>query len=424
MHMATKATQLSIHGPSRLAGEVRVRGAKNAALPILIAAAAGTEAVDIENVPTDMTDIRSAIAALETVGAQATVTDGRVRVHASSITCTELPAPIAGSFRSSLLFLGLLAGRCGQATITMPGGCDLGQRGFDLHLEGLRRLGANVRISGETVTVSADRLDGTDIHFYLPTTTGTETVMLAACFAKGRTRIFNANTRPEIADMAACLNAMGADISVRNRLVEVVGPIEPKGCCHRVMDGWDEALTYILAAGVTGSEICVRDFKLTHIGADTDYLRRCGLDVFEWGGNVYVSARDRALRAFDLFTAPYPGVNSDLQPLFATLACRCRGESSVTDQRFTERFQYAAELHKMGAEIEAYGNCAVIRGPAKLEGARVRALDLRCGAALVLAGLAAHGTTIIESAHQIERGYERIVSRLKQLGAEAETTPA
>jgi UDP-N-acetylglucosamine 1-carboxyvinyltransferase len=211
---------------------------------------------------------------------------------------------------------------------------------------------------------------------------------------------------------------MGADISVRNRLVEIEGGRKLTGCRHTVMSGWDEALTFILAAGVTGGEICVKNFSTEHISGDAAYLRKAGLDIFEWGGNVYATAKNKELKAFDLFTAPYPGVNSDMQPLFAVFASRCRGESTITDQRFTERFQYVKELQKFGMPIKSYGNCAVVQGPAELKGASVTALDLRCGSALILTALAAKGTTIIDNCYQIERGHENVVERFRNLGAD------
>ncbi|MDK2971483.1 MAG: UDP-N-acetylglucosamine 1-carboxyvinyltransferase [Candidatus Sumerlaeota bacterium] len=408
---------IRIEGPTPLFGEIDVRGAKNAALPLLMAAAAGSAPVTLTNLPTELRDIQAEIEALRYIGCNVEQADGTATLALSDPTTTELPPEISGKIRTSLLFLGLLAGRFGHAKITMPGGCDLGDRKFDLHLEGLRLLGADIHVDEHSIEVTAKKLKGADIHFYLPSTTGTENVMIAACFAEGRTRIFNANTRPEVADLAVCLNAMGARISVRNRVVEVEGGRLLGGATHKVMKGWDEAVTYILAAGLSGGEICIRDFSTDFIRNDVAYMRDAGLDVFEWGGNLYASGKGKKLRAFDLFTAPYPGVNSDMQPLFAAFASKCEGSTSVTDQRFTERFQYAAELRKMGVPIESYGNCAVIEGPARLKGANVRALDLRCGAALVMAGLAAEGTTVIDNCQQIYRGYELLVPRLRSLGA-------
>lgn len=406
-----------VEGGSTLFGEVKVRGAKNAALPLLVAAAAGTQPVRLDNLPTHLNDVKVVIEALCHTGCTALVGEGTATITPATTWNTDLPGEITNRTRYSLLFLGLLAGRFGQASVSFPGGCNLGERKFDLHLEGLRRLGAQVDVTENAVRVTAEKLIGTDIDFYLPTTTGTETVMLAACFAEGRTRIFNANTRPEIADMAACLNAMGAQISVKNRVVEVEGGKPLTGCQHMVMTGWDEAMLYMLAAGMTGGEVCLRDLTLDHIRADTAHLREAGLDVFEWGGNVYVSGKNRTLRPFDLLTGPYPGVNSDMQPLFAAFASQCVGESTVTDQRFTERFAYVQELKKFGMNIQSYGNSAVISGPSPLKGATAKALDLRCGAALILAGLVADGTTVIDNAYQVERGYEYVVERFTSLGA-------
>jgi len=409
--------KLVVEGGNTLSGEVAVRGAKNAALPVLVASAAGSELVRLENVPVNLNDVGVTIEALEYTGCKVEVADGIVSVAPSTGCETSLPPEIAGRTRCSLLFLGLLVGKYGHAKVSFPGGCNLGERKFDLHLEGLRRLGARIDVSESTIEVKAEQLVGTDIDFYLPTTTGTETVMLAACFAQGKTRIFNANTRPEVADMAACLNAMGASISVRNRVVEIDGGKSLTGCTHRIMTGWDEAMIYMLAAGMTGGEVCIRNFSLEHISADVAHLRQAGMDIFSWGDNVYVSAKNKDLGPFDLLTGPYPGVNSDMQPLFAAFASQCTGESTITDQRFTERFAYVRELRKFGMDIAAYGNSAVVSGPSALHGAEVAALDLRCGAALILAGLTANGTTTIDNVYQIDRGYEHVVERFANLGA-------
>lgn len=417
--------KLTIEGGTPLRGEVEVNGAKNASLPILVCAAAGVKPVCLENVPLSLNDVQVAIEALEYIGCRVDIDKGtgKTIVTPAEGDITYLPESISERTRCSLIFLGLLVGKKGLARITFPGGCNLGERKFDLHLEGLRQLGAIVEQGESTIEVTApNKLVGTDIQFYLPTTTGTETVMLAACFAEGRTRIFNANTRPEVADMAACLNAMGANISVRNRVVEIEGGRPLGSGKHKIMTGWDEAMIYILAAGMTKGEVCVKNFSLDCVRTDADILRSAGLDLFEWGGNVYVSAKNKAFRPFDLFTGPYPGVNSDMQPLFAAFASQCRGESTVTDQRFTERFAYVEELQKMGMQIDSYGNSAVITGPCRLRGAHVRALDLRCGAALILGGLAATGTTVIDNTYQIGRGYEHIVKRFRNLGAMIEET--
>lgn len=413
-------SKLVINGPAGISGELSVRGAKNAALPIIMASVVASKPVILENVPTELKDIAASVEALRYIGCDVAVGDGRLDVFPKKIMITSIPSEICCRFRSSLLFLGLLTGMKGHCKITVPGGCEIGERRFDLHLEGLRKLGAKVEITGEVIEVHADKLTGADINFYLPTTTGTENLMIAACFAEGRTRIFNANTRPEIADLGNFLNTLGANITVRNRIVEINGKANFGGGKYCIMPGWDEALTYIIAAGMTNGEVCIKKFSSEYIKYDIEYLKKAGIDVSEKNGNIYASGKNKQLRAFDLFTAPYPGVNSDMQPLFAALASQCHGESTITDQRFTERFQYVKELQKFGMQIENYGNCAIVRGKSKLKGAQVEAIDLRCGAALILSALAAEGITEISNVYQIERGYEYIVPRLRNLGAKTE----
>lgn len=411
-------SKLIINGPAKLKGSIHVRGAKNAALPILVASALSNQDVTLTNVPTEFNDVHMALNALEYIGCRITRNDGSVKINAGNIKESILPEDISSKFRSSLVFLGLLAARKGHSKVYLPGGCKLGERKFDLHLEGLRALGAKVELTEDAIEVYADELKGADINFYLPTTTGTQNVIFAACFAKGRTRIFNANTRPEIVDLGLFLNQLGAKVSVKNRMVEVEGPVVLNGGQYSIMSGWDEAVTYMLAAGMTKSEICIQNFNLDAVQQDVAYMRQAGIEVFQWGGNVYVSAKNKSLRPFDLFTAPYPGVNSDMQPLFAALASQCEGESTITDQRFTDRFQYVNELKKLGVNIDSYGNCAVVNGLSHLKGAKVSGIDLRCSAALVLSALAAEGTTEIGNIYQLYRGYENITGKLSALGAD------
>jgi len=413
-------SKLIVRGPVSISGEVAVRGAKNAALPILIASAMGSGSVVLKNMPTELNDVRVALESLESIGCKMDIEDGLIKMQESNITNTSISEELAGRFHYSLLFLGLLVGKYGHAKISMPGGCDIGNRKFDLHLEGLKKLGAHVHVDNHSIEVTAEKLLGTDISLYLPTTSGTENIMLAACFAEGTTRIYNANTRPEVRDLGDFLNAMGAKVTVKNRVVEVQPIAQFQDCEYRIMPGWDEAITYLIAGSITGGEICVKDFSLLDFPGEVSHLRAAGIDVFEWGGSVYATARNKQLKAFDLFTGPYPGVNSDMQPLFAALASQCDGESSITDQRFTERFAYTREMKKMGMMIDNYGNSAIIRGPVKLKGNKVRALDLRCGAALILSALVAEGITVIDNCYQIDRGYEQISSKLNDVGADVE----
>lgn len=405
-----------ITGGTRLEGEVSLSGAKNAALPILFGSLLSSGTVELRNVPVAMADIKVAVALLRKMGASVGVRGTTVTIDPGGIASPVVPAVLAARIRYSLLLLGILLVRFGRVELPFPGGCDIGTRKFDLHIKGLRDLGAEIEVSPDGITGRAGALRGARVDFYLPTTSGTENVMLAACLARGKTVIRNANTRPEIENFAAFLNGMGAQVRVSSRLVEIEGVRRLKGTAHTVMPGGDEAMTYMIAAGVTGSEIVIRDYDLSTLRVDTQYLKEAGMKIFTWGGSVYVSGKN-GLRPFDMFTAPYPGVNSDLQPLFAVLAMLAPGVSTITDQRFTDRFAYVQQLRAFGARIENYGNCAVVRGGRKLRPARVTAGDLRGGTAMVLAGLAAGGTTIVDNIYQIDRGYERLERKLGRLGA-------
>ncbi|MBN2184279.1 MAG: UDP-N-acetylglucosamine 1-carboxyvinyltransferase [Candidatus Krumholzibacteriota bacterium] len=404
-------------GGKRLSGEIELSGAKNAALPILFGSLLSDGVVDLRNVPTGMEDIKVAIQVIRRLGADVKVSGNSVTIDSSTIKEPVIPYELASRIRYSLLLLGVFLARFGKVELPFPGGCDIGTRKFDLHIKGLRDLGAEIEVGKDSITGSVSSFRGADVEFYLPTTSGTENVMLAACLARGKTSIRNANTRPEIMDFAHFLEGMGARIKMSNRLIEINGVKNLKGTSHRIMSGGDEAMSYMLAAGITGGEVMIRDYDLSYLRVDTQYLREAGLEVFEWGGSVYVSGR-KGLRPFHIFTAPYPGVNSDLQPLFAALALGAPGESTITDQRFTDRFDYVDQLKAFGGNIDHYGNCAVIRGGKKLKGASVRATDLRGGVSEILAGMISEGKTVIDNIYQIDRGYERIERKLSALGAD------
>jgi UDP-N-acetylglucosamine 1-carboxyvinyltransferase len=308
--------------------------------------------------------------------------------------------------------------KLGEVRIPMPGGCAIGKRKYDLHIKGLSMLGAEIREDENGISAWKRReYKGADIDFYTPTVSGTENVILGACLARGTTRIMNANTVPEISDFAKFMNSMGAKIKVSSRYIEIEGVRRLKGTKYRVMSGNDEAVTYMIAAGMTGGEVKINNYDLSTIRADVQYLREAGVEIFEWGGNVYVSGAND-LRAFNMFTAPYPGVNSDLQPLFSALALAAPGESTITDQVFLERFEYVKQLRAFGADVHNFGNCAVIHGGKPLRGTTVSATDLRGGTAMVLAGLISKGTTYVKNIYQIDRGYEEIEKKLKRLNAD------
>jgi UDP-N-acetylglucosamine 1-carboxyvinyltransferase len=405
-----------ITGGDTLGGEVRLSGAKNAALPILLGSLLSSGIVELENVPTLMADIKVAIRVMRRLGAKVTIKGSSVRIDPRGFEERVIPTLLASRIRSSLILLGLFLARFGTVELPFPGGCDIGNRKFDLHLKGLRALGADIEKDEKGVRGSVKGFRGANVDFYLPSTTGTQNVLLAAVLARGRTTLRNANTRPENVDFVNFLSSMGARITVSSRLIRIDGVNGLSGTKYRIMSGGDEAMTYMIAAGMTAGEVVIKDYNLDALRVDTQYLREAGMEIFEWGGSVYVSGR-KGIRPFDMFTAPYPGVNSDLQPLFAALALAARGDSTITDQRFTDRFQYVKQLRSFGARIDHFGNCAVVHGGKRLSGARVTATDLRGGTAEVLAGLIAKGKTRIANVYQIDRGYERLERKLGRLGA-------
>lgn len=408
---------LEINGGRTLEGEVRLSGAKNAALPILFGSLLSDGIVELENVPTLMEDIKVAIKVMRRLGVDVSIKGSSVRIDPGGFKETVVPTLLASRIRSSLILLGLFLARFGRVELPFPGGCDIGNRKFDLHLKGLRELGAKIDVDAKGIRGEVKKFKGADVDFYLPSTTGTQNVVLAACLGQGKTTLRNANTRPENEDFAEFLNSMGAKITVSSRLIEIEGVRSLKGTKYRIMKGGDEAMTYMIAAGMTRGEVVIKDYDLEMLRVNTQYLKEAGMEIFEWSGSVYVSGK-KEVEPFDMFTAPYPGVNSDLQPLFAALALTARGDSTITDQRFTDRFQYIEQLRAFGAKIDHYGNCAVVHGGGRLNGSRVKATDLRGGTAEVLAGLVANGKTVIDNIYQIDRGYERIERKLGGLGAE------
>ena len=406
-----------IEGGRKLEGEVWISGAKNAALPILVAACLGNEPSRIENVPIGLHDIEVMLQLLKGLGAEVNVIGTTVIISQGNLDSCNVPLDCVTKIRSSLLLLGLFLGLGMNVFLPESGGCNIGERKYDLHLMGLRKLGAEIEEGTEGIQGTAHKLKGNTLEFYLPTTTGTQNIILGALFAEGETVIKNANTRPENMEFARFLKAMGAKVEARNRIVTIEGVGKIKGgITFRIMNGWDEAVTYMVAASVTGGEIMIKGMSAQYIKSDIKHLKEAGIDIFEWGENLYLKSLG-PLKPFDLFTAPYPGINSDMQPIFTALALAAHGESTITDMRFTDRFNYVEELRKFGADIVVYGNCAVINGGKILAGADVVATDLRGGAAEILCGLFAKGETVIRNIYQIERGYEDVVAKLKQLGA-------
>lgn len=407
-----------IEGGHSLEGEVLLSGAKNAALPLIVAACLGEEPTTLYNVPLQMNDIRLIIEMLKVMGAEIEVDNdaGSVQLARGNLRGGDVPEEYACCIRYSLLTLGLFNALGYSAFLPPPGGCEF-PRKHDLHLTGLRLLGGHVDENGAGIVLESPGKTGAFIDFYVPTTTGTENIILAASMANGTTIIRNANTRPEIQQMGELITRMGGRVEMKNRVVKVDGvPNLRGGASLRLMPGWDEALTFIIAAGVTRSELIIRDYNVQDIQEEVRQLESTGMRFFEWHNDLYVSGTE-VTRGFNIFTAPYPGVDTDGQPMFAALALTIPESSVITELRHVDRFQYIDQLKCFGGDMGVYGNTAIITGSEALVAANVRATDLRGGAAYVLAALAAHGITRIDNIEQIERGYAFFSDKLAAIGA-------
>jgi UDP-N-acetylglucosamine 1-carboxyvinyltransferase len=407
-----------IKGWSKLEGSVTLSGAKNSALKVLSAAILTSEKVRLTNIPVLMEDIKVKLRMLQALGAGVQIERDSVTVDASSIWRPDLDGFTDESVRTTLLLLGALLARFGRARVPLPGGCDIGQRGIDLHILALESLGAHVRVSNGFLEAEADSLHGADIDFPIRTTGGTENAIIVASLAKGHTRIKNAHTRPEVLDLVNFLNRMGAKIRVLGSgYIEVEGVETLQGTDYCIIPDSVEALTFTIGAALAGGEVEICDYPFKHLEVPLIYLRESGVRFFTGEESMVVFGK-RPITGIDLSTGSYPGINSDFQPLFSIFATQALSNSRITDIRFAERFEYIHELAKMGAAIEMQDPRTIhIQGKTPLRGAKVRALDLRAGVALLIAGLLAEGETIVTNIRQIDRGYEGIEMKLRQLGA-------
>jgi UDP-N-acetylglucosamine 1-carboxyvinyltransferase len=410
---------LEIEGGRPLEGAVAVSAAKNATLPALAAGLLTAEPLVIPNVPA-LNDVRTMIKLLETLGARVQRSGSEVRVHVDRVTSDVAPYELVSTMRASVLVLGPLIARHGSARVALPGGCAIGVRPIDQHLKGLARLGADIAIENGYVVARASRLKGARITTDLVTVTGTENLMMAAALASGTTVIENAAREPEVGDLAALLNAMGARIQgAGTDRIEIEGVTELGGATHRVLPDRIEAGTLIVAGAITRGDVTVTDLVPDHLSAVLAKLEECGVDLEVGPTSVRVRGPERP-RPADVITSPFPGFPTDMQAQVMTLLGLADGQSRVTETIFENRFMHVAELDRMGARIEAEGSTAVIRGVPHYQGAQVMASDLRASAALVLAGLAAHGRTTISRVYHLDRGYERMEAKLVGLGARIE----
>ena len=410
------AARLVIEGGVPLRGEVAVSAAKNAALPLLSASLLSAEPIVLENVPR-LADIATMRALLQGLGSEIEEREGRTVARTPRLRSVEAPYELVSTMRASVLVLGPLLARAGRARVSMPGGCAIGTRPIDLHLKGLERLGAEIVLAQGYVEARAARLKGARIVFDLVTVTGTENLMMAAALAEGTTVLENAAREPEIPDLARLLTAMGARIhGAGTERIEIEGVPELGGARHRIIPDRVETGTFLVAGAITGGDVTVRDVVPAHLSAVLDKLEATGarLDVgADW---VRIRAEDRP-RATDLVTNPFPGFATDMQAQMMALLGLADGSSVITETIFENRFQHAAELRRLGAAIEIEGSRAVIRGVPTYQGAPVMATDLRASASLVLAGLAASGTTEVARVYHLDRGYERMEQKLAALGA-------
>ncbi|MCC7486815.1 MAG: UDP-N-acetylglucosamine 1-carboxyvinyltransferase [Burkholderiales bacterium] len=409
--------KLLIEGGVPLAGEVGISGAKNAALPILAAALLTEEPLRVANVP-HLRDVTTMLNLLAQMGV-AIAMDERLGVEltAAKIASPAAPYDLVKTMRASVLALGPLAARCGQARVSLPGGCAIGLRPVDQHIKGLQAMGAEVAIEHGDLVVRAPRLSGARVRMDLVTVTGTENIMMAATLARGTTVIENAAREPEVGDLAHCLAAMGARIEGAGTdtiVVEGVGRLH--GARHMVMPDRIETGTFLAAAAATGGDVTLRDVRPGILDAVLEKLREAGAGIETGEDRIRVTGNG-ALTAVSVRTAPYPAFPTDMQAQFMALDSVARGTAIVTETVFENRFMHVQELKRLGADIEVEGNTAVVKGVTHLDGANVMATDLRASASLVVAGLVARGTTTVDRVYHLDRGYERIEEKLSRLGA-------
>ena len=415
-----------INGGRALSGRVTISGAKNSALPCMAAAILTGETVTLHNVPY-VRDCMTQRRLLEDLGATVLVPDLRThKITAANIELFEAPYDLVKTMRASVLALGPLIARFGKAKVSLPGGCAIGTRPIDLHLEALKHLGAQVRLESGYVVARAPkggRLVGADVEFPKVTVTGTENLLMAATLARGTTTLRNAAREPEIADLADLLNRMGARVRGAGTETITIEGVESLGAAeHTIIPDRIETGTFLVAAAITNGELEVKDCCPQHLEAVIAKLRAAGVEIEELNPTTLNARRSaKGLKACDVTTEPYPDFPTDMQAQYMALMTQAEGRARVTETIFENRFMHASEMRRMGARVRIENhNAALVEGPTELSGARVQASDLRASASLVLAGLAARGETTIVRVYHIDRGYEKIEAKLRAVGAEIE----
>ena len=414
--------RFQIQGGLPLQGQVRVSGAKNAALPILCAALLTDEPLVVHNVP-PLRDVGTMCRLLAGMGIQidvdAQAIDGQdsLTLRADAVNKLEAPYELVKTMRASVLVLGPMLARFGEALVSLPGGCAIGQRPVDQHIRGLQAMGAQIEIDHGFIKAKAARLKGARITTDMVTVTGTENLMMAACLADGTTVIDNAACEPEVVDLANCLIAMGAQITgVGTDRITIQGVEKLHGADYTVMPDRIEAGTFLCAVMATGGQVFAQGARADQMGATLDKLRECGLQIQEQADGIVATANQRP-KSVNVRTAPYPGFATDMQAQIMAVNAIAQGTGLVVETIFENRFMHVQEMRRLGAQIDIDGHTAVVKGVERLMGARVMATDLRASAGLVIAGLVADGVTVIDRIYHLDRGYDRMEEKLRTLGA-------
>ena len=408
--------KLIVQGVSQLSGSVKISGAKNAVLPIIAATLLSGEESKLYEVPY-LSDVNTICSVIETLGAKVVREDNTLQIQAANISSNEAPYEFVRRMRASFLIIGPLLARTGEAKIPLPGGCAIGARPIDLHLKGLKALGAKISSVHGYIYATAAELLGAQIYLDFPSVGATENIMMAATLAKGKTILENCAEEPEIVDLANFLNGMGAKIKgAGTKVIRIDGVSKLKGTSHTIIPDRIEAGTFLAAAAMTGSEITVDNVIFDHLKPVIAKLVEAGVNLTEKDGTIKVTC-PCPLRPVDIKTMPYPGFPTDMQAQIMALMTLARGTSIFTETVFENRFMHVGEFKRMGARIKTAGRTGVVQGVQNLTGAQVKATDLRAGAALVIAGLAAKGETEIDNIYHIERGYDNFIQKLQQLGA-------
>lgn len=407
-----------INGGHELFGEVNISGAKNAAVAIIPAAILADDLVRIENIP-QISDVRLIIEILDRMGAQIKlINKNTIEIDTSNISYQSVPYELTSHFRASYYLIGAMLGRFNQAEVAMPGGCNFGVRPIDQHIKGFEMLGADIDIIDGMVSAKVDKLMGTSIYMDVVSVGATINIMLAAVKARGLTIIENAAKEPHIVDLANFLNSMGADVrGAGTDVIKIRGVEKMHGCTYSIIPDQIEAGTYMVAAAACGGDVLIKNVIPKHLESISAKLEEAGAEVIEYDDAVRVT-RFKNLTKCNVKTMPHPGFPTDMQPQMAVLLSIAQGTSILSESVWDNRFQYVGQLLRMGADIQVDGKVAVIVGKPKLTGVTVKATDLRAGAAMIIAGLVADGTTVVEDIAYVDRGYEDVVEKFASLGAD------